>query len=140
MPMQSLWLPFIPCYIHGIFDSVSNFLFPHCRLFAMRYFEPPIDWLLVINCNSYLLLCLCMSAVAWISVQYGVALDRDERTQSMWSLNPACVSESYEHHLLSIKNMLILIIVSFLLWTSMHVLRKIKTIRFLCSIYCVWKF
>ena len=101
--MQSLWLPFIPCYIHGIFDSVSNFLFPHCRLFAMRYFEPPIDWLLVINCNSYLLLCLCMSAVAWISVQYGVALDRDERTQSMWSLNPACVSESCAHHLLSIK-------------------------------------
>ena len=46
-------------------------------------------------------------------------------TQSMWSLNPACVSESCAHHLLSIKNTVILIISSSLLCASMHVLRKV---------------
>ena len=77
--IQKFMIAFYPVLHSCNFDSVSNFLFPHCRLFAMRYFEPPIDWLLVINCISYLLLCLCMSAVAWISVQYGVALAWEER-------------------------------------------------------------
>ena len=46
-------------------------------------------------------------------------------TQSMWSLNPTCCLQIMCASSLSIKNILILIILSSLLYASMHVLRKV---------------